>query len=79
MRSAKYNKVVDWLTKDRKTLLAFYNFSAEQWDQLRPWNPIEGVFATVRHRTVRTKGSLSSKTAMWMVFSSWPPPNPGVD
>jgi len=31
-------------------------------------NPIESVFATVRHRTVRTKGSLSSTTARLMVF-----------
>jgi hypothetical protein len=27
------------------------------------------VFATVRHRTVRTKGALSQKTAKLMVFS----------
>ena len=30
--------------------------------------PIESVFATVRHRTVRTKGALSAKTAKLMVF-----------
>ena len=30
--------------------------------------PIESVFATVRHRTVRTKGSLSSVTTKIMVF-----------
>jgi putative transposase len=35
---------------------------------LRTTNPIESVFATVRHRTVRTKGSLSSATAKVMVF-----------
>ena len=35
---------------------------------LRTTNPIESVFATVRHRTVRTKGSLSSTTARLMVF-----------
>ena len=29
---------------------------------------IESVFATVRHRTVRTKGSLSPTTARLMVF-----------
>lgn len=34
----------------------------------RTSNPIESVFATVRHRTVRTKGSLSHKTARLMVF-----------
>ena len=31
--------------------------------------PIESVFATVRHRTVRTKGALSQKTAKLMVFT----------
>ncbi|MES0173936.1 IS256 family transposase [Mesorhizobium sp. M0006] len=65
---AKYNKAVDCLKKDRETLLAFYDFPAEHWDHLRTSNPIEGVFAAVRHRTVRTKGSLSSKTARLMVF-----------
>ncbi|MER9469357.1 IS256 family transposase [Mesorhizobium sp. M0482] len=32
---AKYNKAVDCLTKDRETLLAFYDFPAEHWDHLR--------------------------------------------
>ena len=32
-------------------------------------NPIESVFATVRHRTVRTKGALSQKTVKIMVFT----------
>ncbi|MGY0782671.1 hypothetical protein ACW7BC_32840, partial [Azospirillum argentinense] len=31
-------------------------------------NPIESVFATVRHRTIRTKGALSQETAKLMVF-----------
>jgi len=65
---AKYDKAADCLMKDRETLLAFYDFPAEHWDHLRTSNPIESVFATVRHRTVRTKGSLSSKTARLMVF-----------
>jgi putative transposase len=51
-----------------EALLAFFDFPAEHWDHLRTSNPIESVFATVRHRTVRTKGSLSSKTAKLMVF-----------
>ena len=41
---------------------------ADHWDHLRTSNPIESVFATVRHRTVRTKGALSQKTAKLMVF-----------
>jgi transposase-like protein len=65
---AKYDKAVECLTKDRHTLLALYDFPAEHWDHLRTTNPIESVFATVRHRTVRTKGSLSSTTAKLMVF-----------
>jgi putative transposase len=65
---AKYPKAVDCLTKDREALLTFFDFPAEHWDHLRTSNPIESVFATVRHRTVRTKGSLSHKTARLMVF-----------
>jgi len=66
--SAKYVRAADCLTKDRDSLLAFYDFPAEHWDHLRTSNPIESVFATVRHRTVRTKGSLSPSTARLMVF-----------
>jgi putative transposase len=65
---AKYGKAVACLVKDREALLAFYDFPAEHWDHLRTANPIESVFATVRHRTVRTKGALSQDTARLMVF-----------
>ena len=64
----KYDRAVACLTKDREPLLAFFDFPAEHWDHLRTSNPIESVFATVRHRTVRTKGALSAKTAKLMVF-----------
>lgn len=66
--AAKYPKAADCLTKDSEALLTFFDFPAEHWDHLRTSNPIESVFATVRHRTVRTKGSLSHKTARLMVF-----------
>ncbi len=65
---AKYQPAVTCLTKDREALLAFFDFPAEHWQHLRTTNPIESVFATVRHRTVRTKGSLSHGTALVMVF-----------
>ena len=65
---AKHEKAVTCLTKDREALLTFYDFPAEHWDHLRTANPIESVFATVRHRTVRTKGALSQDTARLMVF-----------
>ena len=64
----KYDKAVACLTKDRDTLLAFYDFPAEHWKHLRTTNPIESTFATVRHRTVRAKGCLSNKTALAMIF-----------
>ena len=66
--AAKYGRAVDCLVKDREALLTFFDFPAEHWDHLRSSNPIESVFATVRHRTVRTKGALSQETARLMVF-----------
>jgi transposase-like protein len=66
--SVKYEKAVECLTKDREALLAFYDFPAEHWKHLRTTNVIESAFATVRHRTVRTKGCLSNKTALAMIF-----------
>jgi putative transposase len=64
----KYDKAVTCLVRDRDALLTFYDFPAEHWDHLRTSNPIESVFATVRHRTVRTRGALSQDTARLMVF-----------
>jgi putative transposase len=64
----KYERAADCLTKDRDALLAFYDFAAEHWKHLRTTNPIESTFATVRHRTIRSKGCLSNKTALAMVF-----------
>jgi len=64
----KYDKAVECLIKDRETLLTFFDFPADHWDHLRTTNPIESVFATVRHRTVRMKGALSQDTARLMVF-----------
>ena len=64
----KYAKAVDCLTKDSEQMLTFFDFPADHWDHLRTSNPIESVFATVRHRTVRMKGALSQDTARLMVF-----------
>jgi len=65
---AKYDKAVACLAKDREALLAFYDFPAEHWKHVRTSNPIESTFATVRLRTDKTKGCLSRKTALAMVF-----------
>jgi putative transposase len=64
----KYHKAAECLRKDRDVLLTFYDFPAEHWKHLRTTNPIESTFATVRHRTRRSKGCLSNRTALAMVF-----------
>jgi putative transposase len=65
---AKYDKAVACLAKDREALLTFYDFPAEHWKHVRTANPIESTFATVRLRTTRSKGCLSRRTALTMVF-----------
>lgn len=64
----KYPKAAHCLEKDREELLAFYDFPAEHWGHLRTTNPIESTFATVRLRTGKTRGCLSRKTGLAMVF-----------
>jgi hypothetical protein len=64
----KWDKAVAKLVKDRDALLTFYDFPAEHWKHIRTSNPIESTFATVRHRTKRTKGCLSRKTGLAMAF-----------
>ena len=64
----KWDKAVTKLVKDRDALLTFYDYSAEHWKHIRTSNPIESTFATVRHRTKRTKGCLSRKTGLAMAF-----------
>lgn len=49
-------------------LLAFYDFPAEHWKLIRTSNPIESTFATVRHRTGKTRGCLSRKSGLAMAF-----------
>ncbi|BCO30775.1 IS256 family transposase [Thiohalobacter sp. COW1] len=65
---AKYPKAVACLEKDRETLLAFYDFPAEHWVHIRTTNPIESTFATIRHRTDRTKGCVSRNTMLAMIY-----------
>ena len=76
----KWDKSVAKLVKDRDALLTFYDFPAERAQvlastsgrQIRPLGhagmpclvTIESTFATVRHRTKRTKGCLSRKTGL---------------
>jgi putative transposase len=65
---AKYPKAVEKLTQDRDSLLAFYDFPAEHWQHVRTTNPIESTFATVRHRTTRSRNCLSRATFLGLAF-----------
>jgi putative transposase len=66
--AAKYPKATACLAKDRNALLAFYDFPAEHWVHIRTTNPIESTFATVRHRTVKTRGCVPRESMLSMVF-----------
>lgn len=65
---AKYPKAAEKLTKDKDQLLAFYNYPAEHWQHIRTTNPIESTFATVRHRTTRTRNCMSRNTFLGLAF-----------
>lgn len=67
-REARYPKAVEKLEKDRDSLLAFYDFPAEHWQHLRTTNAIESTFATVRHRTSRTRNCVSRSTFLGLAF-----------
>lgn len=51
----KSPKGTECLAKDRGELMAFFDFPAQHWQSIRTSNPIESSFATIRHRTKRTK------------------------
>jgi transposase-like protein len=65
---AKYPKAVECLIKDREALFAFFDFPAEHWIHIRSTNVIESSFATMRHRTDRTKGCLTRTGMLAMMF-----------
>ncbi len=65
---AKYPKATLLLEKDRDELLTFYDFPAQHWQSLRTTNPIESTFATIRHRTKRSKGCLTRDGMLHMMF-----------
>lgn len=64
----KYPKATACLEKDRAHLLTFFDFPASHWRSIRTTNPIESVFATVKHRTVKAKGCLSMAMTEIMTF-----------
>ena len=65
---AKYPKACFCLEKDKDSLFTFFDFPAEHWQHIRTTNPIESTFATVRHRTKRTKGRGTSQATVTMIW-----------
>lgn len=65
---AKYPKATECLIKDCEELMTFFDFPAQHWQSIRTSNPIESAFATIRHRTKRTKGCLSRDGMLHMMF-----------
>jgi len=64
----KYPRAVECLQKDEEVLFTFYDFPAAHWAHIRTTNPIESTYATVRHRTKRTKGCGSRMATLTMVW-----------
>ena len=64
----KYLKATENLQKNHQELLTFYDFPALHWQSIRTSNPIESAFATIRHRTKRSKGCLSKAGMLHMMF-----------
>lgn len=64
----KYPQAAEKLTKDEDALLAFYDFPAEHWVHIRTTNPVESTFATVRHRSTRTRNCVSRDSFLGLAF-----------
>ena len=64
----KYPKAALCLQKDHEELMAFFDFPAQHWQSIRTCNPIESAFATIRHRTKRSKGCLSRDGLLYVMF-----------
>ena len=65
---AAWPKATAKITDDLERLLTFFDFPTEHHVHLRTTNPIESTFATVRLRTVKTKGNGSRLACLTMVF-----------
>ena len=48
--------------------MAFYDFPAKHWRSTGTTNPIESAFGTIRCRTGKNKGCLSSQGMLHMIF-----------
>ncbi len=64
----KYPKAAERPPEDRDELPAACGFPAAHWQSIRTASPIESTFATIRHRTKRSRGCLNRRRMLWMMF-----------
>jgi transposase-like protein len=64
----KHPKATAVVTKRTDGLLAFFDYPAQHWAQLRTTNPIESMFSTLKLRTGKTRGNMSRGRLLSMVF-----------
>lgn len=64
----KYPKAVETMEKDKEALLTFFSFPAAHWKSIRTTNPIESIFASIRHRSYKAKGAVSRATMHAFAF-----------
>ena len=48
--------------------MEFYSFPARHWQHIRTTNPIESTFATVKHRTRKSRNCFSRETIVGSSF-----------
>jgi len=65
---AKYPKAVASLRRDQDKLVAFYDFPAEHWKDIRTTTPIESAFSTGRLRQRVTKGPGSRNRGLMTAY-----------
>ena len=52
----KYLKTAQCLLRDQHSLLNFYDYPSQHWQNIHTTIPIESTFATIRHRTQTIQG-----------------------
>jgi len=65
----KYPGIVQCLLKAQELLLVLYDFPAAHRMSIRTTNFIESTFATLAHRTKRSKGCLSGSGMLHTMFN----------
>jgi hypothetical protein len=53
---------------DMESLLALHDFPVDHWQHLRTTNAVKSTFATVRHRTTRTRNCVSRSNFLGLAF-----------